>query len=67
MTESDQKPAKSSSLVPLAPKQTEGAVKDLKNKGATFFNWEEFRKLTKGLPPNTKISDILAMLRKRKK
>lgn len=67
MTESEQKPVKPSNLVPLTSQQTEGVVKGLKNKGMTFFSWEKFQKLTKDLPADTRITDILMMLKKGKK
>lgn len=67
MVESEQKPlAPKGKLTPLAPKETEGVVKDLESKGATFFDWEKFQELTKNLPPNTRISDILKSLKKTK-
>lgn len=66
MTESEHKPVKPNNLTPLVPKQTEGVIKGLKNKGATFFSWEKFQELTKGLPPDTKIADILSMLKRGK-
>lgn len=54
-------------LTPLTPEQTKGIVEIMERKGATFFNLEEFQKLTKDLPPSTRIIDILRFLRRGKK
>lgn len=57
---------KTDTLIPLAPSQTGRVIEDFSSKGATFFDWEEFQRLTKDLPPNTLIADILASLRGKK-
>lgn len=67
MVESEQKPlAPKGKLTPLAPKETEGVAKGLELKGATFFDWEKFQKLTQNLPANTRIADVLKSLKKTK-
>ena len=63
MAESNQRP---DSLTPLAPKQTEKVVDVLAKKGATFFDWEKFQKLTQSLPADTRITDLLKSLKKTK-
>lgn len=51
-------------LTPLAPQQTEGVIKGFLSNGAPLFDWDQFQKLTKDLPPNTRIADILKSLKK---
>ncbi|MCR4313304.1 MAG: hypothetical protein NUV58_03585 [Candidatus Roizmanbacteria bacterium] len=62
MVESKKKPGV---LTPLIPKLKEEVVKDLNSKGATFFDWIKFQKLTKNLPPETPIAEILKQGRKK--
>lgn len=59
-------PASKGKLVPLASQQTEGVIKGLRSNGATFFNFEQFQQLTKGLPQDTRIVDILESLKRTK-
>lgn len=67
MVESAQKlPASTGRLTPLASQQAENVVKDFSSRGATFFDFEQFQKLTKDLPPNTRIVDILESLKRTK-
>lgn len=54
-------------LTLLTPQQTKAVVEGLKSKDATFFNYQQFKKLTKGLPPSIHIADILKFLRGSKK
>ncbi len=66
MTGEEQKPTKSlSSAVVLTPDQTQKLTDQMRRSGATFFDWNQFKTLTKNLPPNTPIAKILGMLRKK--
>lgn len=57
---------KPDTLTPLAFQQTARVVEGFASQGATFFSWEKFHELTKDLPPNTRIADILESLKKTK-
>lgn len=50
-------------LTPLTPEQTKIIVKNMAAKGATFFDWDKFQRLTWDLPPNTSLADALKALR----
>jgi len=68
MSEGEQKSPGSgkNKLTPLTQKQSESVIKGMQTGRATFFDWEQFQELTKILPPNTRISDILKSLRRKK-
>lgn len=57
---------KPDTLIPLTSDQTGNVIKTFASKGATYFSWAEFQKLTQNFPPETPIADILALLKKTK-
>lgn len=67
MVESTQKlPTSTGRLTPLASQQAENVIKGFSSRGATFFNFKQFQELTKGLPQDTRIVDILESLKRTK-
>lgn len=66
MSGDEQKPAKPSQVISLTSDKAEKITEQFKEKGATFFDWEQFQKLTRNLPPNISIATILKSLKKTK-
>ena len=69
MSDSGEKPkpgkpkGKTQELTILTPGLTKGVINSLKNQGATFFDYDKFAQKTEHLPPNTRVSDVLARLK----